>query len=194
MSLEHSIGTLFKTERTTSHPVGLRHSLESIGEDGRLYRRGLLCHSFVMAKDELSEPHFTLKELSNASGLTERAIRRYIQANIVARANGVTSNSWYGQDHLQTCVAVKRLSDRGLTLERIRVELAKQSGDTSGFGSWVINDISMRFIGIDKRVAIAIQEPRTLTAEQERLFVRRTRSLYREITGKGSGNQAPNEG
>lgn len=127
---------------------------------------------------------YTIDELSELTGLSRRTIRRYIHERIVEHPHGVTSNARYGPEHLQKFLEIKRLSDQGLTLKQIRAELANRSGKAFPFGISRDDDVTVRFVKISDQVAIAFLQPLSLTPEQERRFLKGTRSLYQEVVSK----------
>lgn len=65
-------------------------------------------------------PQFTLDELCSLTGLSKRTIRYYIQLGLVARPDGETRAARYGQGHLENLLAIRRWTEDGLSLERVR--------------------------------------------------------------------------
>lgn len=63
---------------------------------------------------------FTLDELCSLTGLSKRTIRYYIQIGLLARPEGETRAARYTQRHLETLLAIRRWTDSGLSLERVR--------------------------------------------------------------------------
>jgi DNA-binding transcriptional MerR regulator len=66
------------------------------------------------------EHEFTVDELCSLTGLSKRTIRYYIQLGLVARPDGETRAARYGQRHLETLLAIRRWTDSGMSLERVR--------------------------------------------------------------------------
>ena len=67
---------------------------------------------------------YPLDDLCTLSGLPKRTVRYYMQIGLVDRPIGETRAAYYTQHHLEQLLQVKRLSDAGLSLQRIRSVLA----------------------------------------------------------------------
>lgn len=78
-----------------------------------------------------TEPRFSLAELVESTGLSERTIRYYIQQGLVPGARGRGRSSYYTPDHLQQLTRVVDLRDRGLSIDEIREALAAEVGQIS---------------------------------------------------------------
>lgn len=64
--------------------------------------------------------HYSMKQLSEASGVTPRNIRYYIARGLLPGASGQGRGSFYTSEHLETLEAIKRSQAGGLTLGQIR--------------------------------------------------------------------------
>ena len=71
----------------------------------------------------VTEPRFTLKELVEASGVTERNIRYYIQQGLIPSARGRGRSAFYTPEHLEKLARVVDLRSRGLSIDEIRESL-----------------------------------------------------------------------
>jgi DNA-binding transcriptional MerR regulator len=71
-----------------------------------------------------TEPRFSLGELVEATGLSDRTIRYYIEQGIVMGAKGRGRTSYYTPEHLQRLARVADLRKRGLSLSEIRESVA----------------------------------------------------------------------
>jgi DNA-binding transcriptional MerR regulator len=72
-----------------------------------------------------SSPHqgannFSLEELCTLANLPRRTVRYYIQLGLVDRPEGETRAARYRQKHLEQLLLVKRWTQEGVSLERIR--------------------------------------------------------------------------
>jgi len=65
------------------------------------------------------QKHYTIRELSALSGISERTIRYYIQEGIVDRPEGQFRGAYYTDRHLRQLTTVKKYKDAGVSLERI---------------------------------------------------------------------------
>lgn len=61
----------------------------------------------------------TIDELSQASGLTKRTIRYYVNSGLLDRPTGETKNARYDASHLEQIRNIKALQEQGYTLARI---------------------------------------------------------------------------
>jgi DNA-binding transcriptional MerR regulator len=68
-----------------------------------------------------SEPkRFSLDELCSLTDLPKRTVRYYIQIGLMDRPEGETKGAFYLASHLEQLVEIKRLTQAGVNLERIR--------------------------------------------------------------------------
>lgn len=67
-----------------------------------------------------ADKEFSLDELCTLTALPRRTVRYYIQLGLVDRPQGETRAARYGQHHLEQLLLVKKWSQQGLSLERIR--------------------------------------------------------------------------
>lgn len=63
---------------------------------------------------------FSIDELCTLVDLPKRTIRYYIQIGLVDRPDGETRAARYGQRHLEQLLGIRRWTQAGLSLERIR--------------------------------------------------------------------------
>jgi DNA-binding transcriptional MerR regulator len=71
-----------------------------------------------------SEPRFTLKELEEASGLSARVIRSYVEKGLLPGAIGKGPSAFYTPAHVETLSRINEYKSRGYSLSEIRAELA----------------------------------------------------------------------
>lgn len=81
-----------------------------------------------MQKSE-SEPDmqaktFTLDDLCTLTDFPKRTVRYYIQLGLVDRPIGETRSAHYLEVHLDQLLRIKKLTDAGVSLERVREVLA----------------------------------------------------------------------
>jgi DNA-binding transcriptional MerR regulator len=84
---------------------------------------------------EQIEPRFSLAELVEASGLSERMVRHFITEGLMPPALGRGRSRYYTPDHLARLELVARLRAERLSFEEIRERLdgtneATPTGDT----------------------------------------------------------------
>jgi DNA-binding transcriptional MerR regulator len=66
----------------------------------------------------------TLDDLGSLTGCSRRTARYYIHIGLLPRPAGAGRAAHYTSGHLDTLLRIKRLSDAGVSLERIREVLA----------------------------------------------------------------------
>jgi DNA-binding transcriptional MerR regulator len=67
---------------------------------------------------------FSLDELCSLAGLPKRTVRYYIQIGLVDRPEGETRGAHYLQRHLEKLLRIRKLTESGISLERIREVLS----------------------------------------------------------------------
>lgn len=82
-----------------------------------------------------TSPRFTMTELVESTGLTERTIRYYISVGVVSPALGRGRSRYYTPQHLQELVRVTDLREQRLSIEEIRQQLQAKSTTTSAMES-----------------------------------------------------------
>lgn len=71
---------------------------------------------------------FSLDELCTLTDFPKRTVRYYIQLGLVDRPIGETRSAYYLNAHLEQLLRIKKLTDAGVSLERVREVL---SGEVS---------------------------------------------------------------
>lgn len=74
---------------------------------------------------------FTLDELSALAELPRRTVRYYIQIGLLERPTGVGRGAHYNERHLDQLLEIRKWTQAGLSLERIRELLSPQSNDAA---------------------------------------------------------------
>jgi DNA-binding transcriptional MerR regulator len=63
---------------------------------------------------------FTLDDLCSLTDFSKRTVRYYMQLGLVDRPIGETRAAHYLEAHLQQLLRIKKLTDAGVSLERVR--------------------------------------------------------------------------
>lgn len=63
---------------------------------------------------------YTIHEIASLAGLSTRTVRYYITEALVDRPHGTKRGAWYGQRHLEQLLLIRRWTDAGLSLDRVR--------------------------------------------------------------------------
>ena len=66
------------------------------------------------------DPVFTLDQLCTLADCPKRTVRYYVQLGLVDRPAGETRAARYGRHHLEQLLQIRKLTESGVSLERIR--------------------------------------------------------------------------
>lgn len=125
---------------------------------------------------------YTLDELCALSALPKRTVRYYVQLGLVDRPEGETRAARYFQRHLEQLLTVRRLSEGGLSLDRIAAVL-KGDIDAVTEPRRAPGTVEVRaHITVADGVDIQIDTSRLgICPEQLRRFTREVIALYERI-------------
>jgi len=73
----------------------------------------------MMNKTNMDQQKFNLEELCKLTDFSVRTVRYYMQLGLVDRPVGETRAAHYTQKHLDQLILIKRLTDSGISLERV---------------------------------------------------------------------------
>ena len=109
------------------------------------------------------QPSYSLTELAEASGVSERTIRYYQSEKLIPKPVKQGRERRYHDDHLQRLGLIVELRDRGLTLNTIR-DLVDNDDPARTVASW---------LGIDAALSVPWSDdrPRTLSLAELRDLV-----------------------
>ena len=146
--------------------------------------------------DEATPPErFSIDELSMLAGVTPRTVRYYIAEGLVDRPIGEKRGAHYVRRHLEQLLLIRRWTDAGLSLERVRELLSGAPEDPAP------RRAAPGSIEVWSRVTVAdgmevhVEPGRAdLTPDQMRSLVRGISALYRKVrtssVGEPSGSPA----
>lgn len=124
----------------------------------------------------------SIDELATLTGVTPRTVRYYIAQGLLDRPSGEKRGAHYLPRHVEQLLLIRRWTDAGLSLDRVRELLAGAPEDPPP------RRAAPRSVAVWSRVTLAAGlevhiEPSgaDLTPEQTRELVRRIISLYRDI-------------
>lgn len=66
------------------------------------------------------DDRLTLDDLASLAGTTARTVRFYIQQGLVSRPEGAKRGAYYLRRHVEQLLMIRRWTDAGLSLDRIR--------------------------------------------------------------------------
>lgn len=124
---------------------------------------------------------FTLEQLAQLSKVVPRTIRFYIQMGLVRRPNGTCRGAWYDAEHLETLLRIRRLSEKGLSLEAVRRALVPESTESAAAQKHDAPTITTRtHMNIADGLEIVLDPLRApLSPEAMRRFVAAVTQAYR---------------
>ena len=70
---------------------------------------------------------YTSDDLANIAGIPRRTIRYYVGMGLLNRPIGETRAAHYTSEHLRQLLEIRRLTDQGLSLDRVREVLHGQT-------------------------------------------------------------------
>ena len=127
---------------------------------------------------------FSIDELSTLAGVTPRTVRYYIAEGLLDRPAGEKRGAHYLQRHLDQLLLIRRWSDAGLSLDRIRELRAGAPEDPPP------RSVRPGTVEVWSRVTLAdglelqIEPGRAdLSPEQIRALVRAVTDAYRRVRG-----------
>lgn len=125
---------------------------------------------------------FSIDELGALTDLPKRTIRYYIQIGLVDRPEGETRGARYHRRHLEQLLSIRRWTQDGLSLERIRELLAgatapltgqrQRAGTVEVWSHFVVAD------GVEVKLNPAMAH---LSPEQTKQFFAAVMTAYRQI-------------
>jgi DNA-binding transcriptional MerR regulator len=134
----------------------------------------------------LPPSRYSIDELSTLVGVTARTVRYYISEGLLDRPEGEKRGAFYVERHLQQLLQIRRWTDAGLSLERIR-ELRSGSSDDPP-----PRPVRPGTVEVWSRVTLAdglelqIEPGRAgLSPEQVRALVRAVQAAYRQVRDEG---------
>lgn len=130
----------------------------------------------------------SIEQLSLLAGVTPRTVRYYIAEGLLDRPVGEKRGAHYVRRHLEQLLLIRRWTDAGLSLERVRELIAgapehptprcSAPGTVEVWSRVTVAD------GLEIHVEPARAE---LTPEQMRRLVRGIEALYRQVRSAGTG-------
>lgn len=135
-------------------------------------------------KDADVAPSYPLADLCVLADLPVRTVRYYIQIGLVDRPEGETRAARYGPRHLEQLLQIRKWTDAGVSLERIRDLLHGEAPEVPprprAAGSVEVWSHLMVADGVE----LVIEPGRAgLTPEQVRYLVAGVMQVYAEVSG-----------
>jgi DNA-binding transcriptional MerR regulator len=136
----------------------------------------------------------SLADLCVLAGMSVRTVRYYMQLGLVDRPEGETRAALYGARHLEQLLQIRKWSEAGLSLERIRELLHGAPPSVPARmpqpGSLEVRSHLMVADGVE----VSIEPGRAgLTPEQVRQLVKGIMAVYAQVRAEGSGGAGSGE-
>jgi DNA-binding transcriptional MerR regulator len=142
-----------------------------------------------MLTDPATPSRYSIHDLATLASVPTRTVRFYIAEGLIDRPHGAKRGAWYEERHLQQLLLIRRWTDAGLSLERVR-ELQAGSPEEAP-----PRRVKPGTVEVWSRVTLAdgveVQlEPRRagMTPEQVRAFIQEVKLAYRRVREPGSGS------
>ncbi len=132
--------------------------------------------------DPVSVQEYPLADLCVLAGMSVRTVRYYMQLGLVDRPEGETRAARYGLRHLEQLLKIRKWSEAGISLERIREllhgEVAPVPARMPRPGSLEVRSHLMVADGVE----VSIEPGRAgLTPEQVRQLVKGFMAVYAQV-------------
>jgi len=131
---------------------------------------------------------FSIDELSMLAGVTPRTVRYYIAEGLVERPVGEKRGAHYVRRHLEQLLLIRRWTDAGLSLERVRELLSGAPQDPAPRRAAPGSIEVWSRVTVADGLEIHVEPGRAeLTPGQMRSLVRGISALYRQVRASGAG-------
>lgn len=125
---------------------------------------------------------YSIDELSTLAGVTARTVRYYIAEGLVSRPHGEKRGAYYVRRHLEQLLLVRRWTDAGLSLERVRELIAGAPEDPPPRRAAAGSVEVWSRVTVADGLEVHVEPGRAgLTPEQLRHLVRGMTALYRQV-------------
>ena len=149
----------------------------------------------ITPSEEAATPErFSIDELSTLAGVTPRTVRYYIAEGLVDRPQGEKRGAHYLRRHLEQLLLIRRWTDAGLSLERVRELIAGAPEDPSPRRAPPGSIEVWSRVTVADGLEVHVEPGRAeLTPDQMRSLVRGITALYRQVraTGADDPSSAP---
>jgi DNA-binding transcriptional MerR regulator len=132
---------------------------------------------------------YSIDDLSTLAGVSPRTVRYYIAQGLLERPEGEKRGAHYLRRHLEQLLLVRRWTEAGLSLERIRELLAGAPEDPPRRAPAPGSVEVWSRVTVADGLEVQIEPGRAgLTPEQVRALVRGITALYRQVRANSREN------
>jgi DNA-binding transcriptional MerR regulator len=142
--------------------------------------------------DQAATPErFSVDELATLAGVTPRTVRYYIAEGLVDRPQGEKRGAHYLRRHLEQLLLIRRWTDAGLSLDRVRELIAGAPEDPAARRAPPGSIEVWSRVTVADGLEVHIEPGRAdLSPEQMRSLVRGITALYRQARDTGTPGTA----
>lgn len=139
-----------------------------------------------------ADDRLSLDTLAALAGLTPRTVRYYIAEGLVSRPHGEKRGAHYTRRHLEQLLLIRRWTDAGLSLERVRALSAGAPEDAPPRPAAPGSVEVWSRLTLADGLEVHVEPGRAgLTPEQLRHLVRGIGALYREARAAPASGHLP---
>lgn len=133
----------------------------------------------------MAPTNFTLDDLCSLTNFSKRTVRYYMQLGLVDRPIGETRAAHYLDAHLQQLLQIKKLTDAGVSLERVREVMSggETPVPTRQHRPGAVEVRSHLYVAPGLEIQISPEEA-GMTPEQVRAFVREVMQAAQRVMRK----------
>src|SRR5213595_809315 len=137
--------------------------------------------------DTGSAERYSLDELATLAGVTPRTVRFYIAEQLVDRPAGEKRGAHYVRRHLEQLLLIRRWTEAGLSLERVRELIAGAPEDPPRRAAPPGSVEVWSRMTVADGLELHLEPGRAgLAPEQVRALLRGVTALYRQVRGGNS--------
>jgi DNA-binding transcriptional MerR regulator len=130
---------------------------------------------------------YSIDELATLAGVTPRTVRFYIAQDLLDRPIGEKRGAYYGRRHLEQLLLVRRWTEAGLSLDRVRELIAGAPEDPPRRAAPPGSVEVWSRMTLADGVELHLEPGRAgLAPEQVRALLRGVTALYRQVRGDNS--------
>jgi len=140
-----------------------------------------------------SNKEYSLDDLSVLTDLSKRTIRYYIQMALVERPIGEKRAARYNQQHLERLLTIRKWTNSGVSLERIK-ELLNDDNAAPPIPPKRVGAIELRsHLLLAPGIEVVVEPGQaSFSAEQLRAFLRGSIELYNKIIEEDENDHSGN--
>jgi DNA-binding transcriptional MerR regulator len=140
-----------------------------------------------MRTESTTTSRYNIHDLATLASVPTRTVRFYIAEGLIDRPHGARRGAWYEDRHLQQLLLIRRWTDAGLSLDRVR-ELQAGSPEEAP-----PRPVKPGMVEVWSRITLAdgveiqVEPGRAgMTPEQVRAFIQAVTAAYRRVREPGS--------